>query len=281
MNIYRKISDLQKEIFVFRQKGSSIGFVPTMGALHQGHLSLIEKAKQENDIVICSIFVNPFQFNNKDDFKNYPHTEDVDIRMLNEKNCDLLFLPSEKEIYPKTDHIFFNFGNLEKVMEGKFRKGHFQGVAKIVKRFFEIISPDRAYFGEKDFQQLLVIKELARQYFPAIDIISCPIQRETDGLALSSRNMRLTIEERKFAPLIYKTLLEVKEKVGKVSIIELKNWVEKKINSHPLMKLEYFEISDIETLQPLEKWEDTKKCIACIAIFIGNVRLIDNLFLEI
>jgi pantoate--beta-alanine ligase len=279
LNIYKKVLDLQKEIFVIRQKDASIGFVPTMGALHKGHLSLIEKAKKENDFVICSIFVNPIQFNNKEDYEKYPRLEEFDINMLNEKKCDLLFLPSEKEIYPEPNNFIFNFGNLDKVMEGKFREGHFQGVAKVVKRFFEIINPDRAYFGEKDFQQLTIIRELTKQFFPAIDIISCPIIRESDGLALSSRNMRLTIEERKIVPLIYQTLKKVKERVPQTSVIELKKWVENEINSQPLMKLEYFEISSIQSLQSIEKFEKEEKYIACIAVFIGKVRLIDNIIL--
>jgi pantoate--beta-alanine ligase len=280
LNIYKKVLDLQNEIFVIRQKKASIGFVPTMGALHIGHLSLIEKAKLENDFVICSIFVNPIQFNNKEDYEKYPRLEEFDINMLNEKKCDLLFLPSEKEIYPKPSTIIFNFGNLDKVMEGKFREGHFQGVAKVVSRFFEIINPDRAYFGEKDFQQLTIIRELTKQFFPTINVISCPIVREPDGLALSSRNMRLTMEERKMAPFIYKTLKKAKEKVPQTSVLELKKWVENEINSQALMKLEYFEISSIQTLQPIDEFENKKKYIACIAVFIGKVRLIDNIILE-
>lgn len=280
MKIYKTISDLKKELAAIRQKGSSIGFVPTMGALHKGHLSLIEKAKKENEVVVCSIFVNPIQFNNKEDYTKYPRNEENDCIMLNEINCDLLFFPSEKEIYPSVDNFIFNFGELENVMEGKFRQGHFQGVAKVVKRLFEIINPDKAYFGEKDFQQLLIIKELAKKIFPDIKIISCPIYRESDGLAMSSRNMRLTPQERSVAPLIYKTLTKVKENINKDTMNQLKEWVKKEINSNHLMNLEYFEIADINTLQPVEKFDNSKSCIACIAVYIGNVRLIDNIFLE-
>ncbi len=280
MNIYREISELQKELLEINQKSSSVGFVPTMGALHQGHLALIEKAKQENDFVICSIFVNRIQFNNIEDYEKYPQTENKDIELLKEKNCDIIFIPTEKEIFPNIDNFFFNFENLDKVMEGKFRQGHFSGVVKVVKCFFEIINPDRAYFGEKDFQQLTIIKEFAKQNFPTIEIIACSTVREFDGLAMSSRNVRLTEEERKVAPFIYKTLKRVKEKKINETVNDIKQWVIKEIDSQQFMSLEYFEISSSLTLQPIEKWEDSKNIVACIAVFVGNVRLIDNIIIE-
>ena len=283
MDIYYTILDLQKAILVYRRQGASIGFVPTMGALHKGHLSLISKAKQENDIVVCSIFVNPVQFNNKEDFEKYPHTENEDIQLLNKEKCDLLFTPSQKEIYPDSTHnnLDFNFGDLDKVMEGKYRSGHFKGVAIVVKRLLEIVLPNKAYFGEKDFQQLAIVKVLVKQCFPTIDIVPCPIMREADGLAMSSRNMRLTIEERKVVSLIYKTLFEAKTRAQSNTVFDLKQWVEGEINAQPLMKLEYFEISNINTLNPIENWEVNQKYIACIAVFIGKVRLIDNMIIEI
>jgi pantoate--beta-alanine ligase len=280
LKLYKTIPDLKKEILFLRNKKKSIGFVPTMGALHPGHLSLLEKARKENDVVICSIFVNPIQFNNIEDFKKYPNTVDADVEMLKGISCDVVFIPTVKEIYPEPDKFLFNFDDLDKVMEGKFRQGHFLGVIRVIKRFFEIIEPDKAYFGEKDFQQYLIIKKFSRQYFPGIEIVPCPIVREADGLAMSSRNMRLSAEERKTASILSSLLNEVRININRKPIPELKKWVKKEISKIKSIELEYFEISDIDTLQPIRKTNERKKYIACIAAYIGQIRLIDNTIIE-
>jgi pantoate--beta-alanine ligase len=280
LKLLKTIDDIKNEILFLRQKRRSIGFVPTMGALHEGHLSLLEKAKMETDVVICSIFVNPIQFNNKEDFVKYPKTLDADLGMLNKVNCDMVFTPSEKEIYPEPDNFLFNFGAMENVMEGKFRQGHFIGVVRVIKRFFEIIEPDRAYFGEKDFQQYLIIRKFSQQFFPDIEIVPCPIAREADGLAMSSRNMQLSAEERKMATILSCLLKEVKNNINYKPISELKKWVQQEMKKNTSIKLEYFEISDIDTLQPILKKKDKMKYIACIAAYIGQVRLIDNIIIE-
>ncbi|NTW31186.1 MAG: pantoate--beta-alanine ligase [Bacteroidetes bacterium] len=277
MQIFYTISKIKKYISEHKNKKISIGFVPTMGALHKGHISLIDRAKAENDICICSIFVNPIQFNNKEDLLNYPRHLENDITQLIAVNCDILFAPSEKEMYPVPDNTIYNLGGLDKFMEGKFRLNHFNGVAVIVKKLFEIVEPNRAYFGAKDFQQLVVIKYLVKKYSIPVEIISCNIVREDDGLALSSRNARLTKEERAIAPFIHQILLKAKEKSRTNSVNEIKNMVSEEINAKPLIKLEYFEIVNKSTLENIEKIDDFSDCIACIAVFVGNIRLIDNI----
>ena len=280
MNTYNTIAETQSFVHQCRQNNLKIGFVPTMGALHQGHLSLIEKAKAENDIVIASIFVNPIQFNNKEDLQKYPRTLEKDAAMLQSIGCDAIFAPSETEMYPEPDTTVFDFGMLDKVMEGKFRPGHFNGVAVVVKRLFEIVKPDNAYFGEKDYQQLQIIKAMVAQKNLAVNIIPYPIVREADGLAMSSRNMRLTEEERTIAPFIHKTLSEAKEKAKQLSPSELTTWVLNQIQIQAIMKTEYFEIVDASTLLAITNWNDSEHAIGCIAIFLGNVRLIDNILLK-
>jgi len=280
MNVYKTVTNLQQELKKLRQK-KSIGFVPTMGALHKGHLSLIKQAKNENDVVVVSIFVNPTQFDKKEDLDNYPITLDADKKLLDEVGCDIVFIPSVKEIYStniKSQH--FDFGGIEHEMEGKFRDGHFDGVGTIVKRLFEIVQPDTAYFGEKDFQQLQIIKKLVEIEQMPIKIVGCTIFREKDGLAMSSRNARLTPEHREVAPFIYKILKKSKKKFGTKNASKVTKWVEKKFKKHPLLKLEYFTIANEDNLKTFEGKKDPKSKIkqrAFIAVFAGKIRLIDNL----
>lgn len=277
MNIFNKVVECKEDISKQKGNGITIGFVPTMGALHEGHISLLKKAKKENDISVCSIFVNPLQFNNIEDLRKYPKSIENDIHILSSVNCDILFNPSEKEIYPVPDNTIFDLGSLDKYMEGASRPGHFNGVAVIVKRLFDIIEPDKAYFGEKDFQQLAVIKYLVKTHTIPIEIIACPILREADGLAMSSRNIRLSSNERTAAPLIYNTLCEARKMHKSKTVEEIKRFVENSIHNCPLMKLEYFEIANTETLEPVNIIDDPSLCIACIAVYLGNIRLIDNI----
>ena len=276
MLIAKTIEETKEIIKEVKSKGFSTGFVPTMGALHEGHLELIRKAKSENDFVSCSIFVNPIQFNKTEDLKKYPRTIEDDIKKLNELDCDLVFNPSVEEMYPEPDNTIYDFGGLEKVMEGKFRPGHFNGVAVVVKKLFDIIEPDRSYFGEKDFQQLTVIKALVKKLKMPVKIVPCPTVREPDGLAMSSRNRRLTDDEREIAPAIYRALKDISEIASGKSVKELKDFFIQKLAKYPQMKIEYFEISNIEDLSPVKEFEKGKKYVACTAVFLGKVRLIDN-----
>ena len=259
-------------------ENKSIGFVPTMGALHQGHLSLVEQAKIENDIVVVSIFVNPTQFDKKEDLNKYPRTIDQDLKLLQSINCDIVFMPDVEEMYHqniKSEH--FDFGGIEFEMEGKFRKGHFDGVGTIVKRFFEIIKPHKAYFGEKDFQQLQIVKKLVEINNIAVKIIGCEIFREEDGLAMSSRNIRLSEKQRKAAPFIYEILQEAKKKFGIISVDKIKQSVEKQFANNEFLKLEYFEIACEESLKPANECLEKRNYRAFIAVFAEDVRLIDNI----
>lgn len=280
MFVTKTIKETKEVLNKIKSKGLSTGFVPTMGALHKGHLELIKKAKEENDFVSCSIFVNPIQFNNQDDLKKYPRPVENDIRKLKELNCDLVFNPSVEEMYPEPDNTNYDFGNLEKVMEGYHRPGHFNGVAIVVKKLFDIIEPGKAYFGEKDFQQLAIIKALVKKIESPIKIVPCPTIRESDGLAMSSRNARLSSEERKIAPAIYSALKEVNKAAVSKSVKDLKNIFYQKLSNHPQMDIEYFEISDIDELKPVEKTEKGKSYVACTAVFLGKVRLIDNIIIN-
>ncbi len=277
MQIFTKINDIKAAITLLKAKKYRIGFVPTMGALHNGHLSLIYKAKAENDITVCSIFVNPVQFNNTEDFEKYPIQNDTDIDLLKNSKCDLVFLPSVKEMYPEPPTEKFNFGTLENVMEGAFRPGHFNGVAIVVKKLFEIITPDKAYFGEKDFQQLMIIKSLIKKLNLRIEIVACPIIRESDGLAMSSRNVRLTEHQRKIAPEIHALLKKCADHSMEFSLEHVKSEVIKSIEAIPEFKLDYFEIADEENLQPISNWSDSDTPRAFVAIFLDKVRLIDNM----
>ena len=265
-----------------RSKKDSLGFIPTMGALHKGHVSLIKKSLTQNALSICSIFVNPTQFNNKTDFKNYPNRLDEDIKLLKEIGCDVVFTPSKEDIYPSVlPSSAFDFGLLDKVMEGANRPGHFNGVAMVVSRLFEIIKPQRAYFGEKDFQQLAIIKSLTAQKFKSIEIIPCSTLREKDGLAMSSRNLLLNKRYRAATPRIYQRLLFVQGRAKNASVSELRSWIENAFKKDGDLVLEYFEIADSKSLKKSDHWSDFREHVACIAVFAGATRLIDNILLEI
>lgn len=272
--------ELHKELNDLRKRGGTVGLVPTMGALHQGHLSLIEKAVSENKTVVVTIFVNPTQFNDKNDLKHYPRNLKADLELLKKSGCNLVFAPETNEIYPEPDTRTFDFGLLDKVMEGKHRKGHFNGVAQIVSTLFELTDPDKAYFGLKDYQQLVIIKKLVKMLNLEVEIVPCPIIREPGGLAMSSRNELLSPKERENASVIYKTLSEANNQIGKKSVKELINWVINKINSNPFLTVDYFEIVNDDNLQPVNSWSEDCKKIACIAAFCGKVRLIDNYVLN-
>lgn len=279
MLVFTEIKSLQKELNS-KAKNGTVGFVPTMGALHKGHLSLVMAARNENDLVVASIFVNPTQFNNSSDLENYPKTLEEDLSMLKEAGCDYVFTPTVSEMYPKAVcSESFSFEGLEHEMEGKFRAGHFDGVGTVVRRLFEIVSPDKAYFGEKDFQQLQIIKTMVKNSALPVQIISCPIYREKDGLAMSSRNTRLTKEHRNVAPMIFKVLTEVKRKFGTESANDIAQWVENEFKSEPLLELEYFEIADEKTLKSAHVIEKNGNYRAFIAVFAGEIRLIDNISL--
>ena len=279
MLVYTKIN-LIKQKLASLKAGTTIGFVPTMGALHKGHISLVKQAKKENDVVVVSIFVNPTQFDKQEDLINYPKTVDQDLDLLENVNCDIVFTPTAEEIYKKSiTSETFSFDGLEHQMEGKFRTGHFDGVGTIVKKLLEIVKPTKAYFGEKDFQQLQIIRNMVKNHNLPVAIVGCDIYRETDGLAMSSRNARLTKTHRKAALFIYKTLKKAKSKFGTENAVEVTQWVENQFKNHPILKLEYFQIADEETLQPINKKDEKQKYRAFIAVFAGEIRLIDNISL--
>ena len=260
----------------------TLGFIPTMGALHSGHLSLVKKSCSENDFTICSIFVNPTQFNNSQDLKKYPSQLNSDLALLEESGCDFVFMPSIEEIYPENyQPKTYSFGLLENVMEAVNRPGHFNGVAMVVSRLFSIVKPQKAYFGEKDFQQLAIVKSMVIKEKIPVQIISCPIVREPSGLAMSSRNTRLTEYQRRASSRIYSRLRKVVKMQPNHTIAELKNWVLQEFKEDSDLELEYFEISDPNTLSPSFNWSSSETHIACIAIFVGEVRLIDNILLRI
>ena len=255
------------------------GFIPTMGALHEGHLSLIRCSLTQDPVTVVSIFINPTQFNDPEDLKKYPRNPQDDQAMLRKilRSDDLVFMPDVQEIYPKPDQRVFDFGNLDKVMEGKFRPGHFNGVAQVVSRLFDIVKPHRAYFGLKDFQQLVVIKQMIQILDLPVEIVSCPIVREPDGLAMSSRNVRLGKKERKQAPRIFQTLSQAFLLKNKYTVEALKEWVIQNIETTPLLKVEYFDIVRADTLQTVVSWDEPGEKQGCIAVWAGNVRLIDNI----
>ena len=277
MIVYRTRKDLEQHIETLRGQGKSIALVPTMGALHEGHASLVKKASEENDAIIVSIFVNPTQFNDPADLQRYPRTLEQDLELLQNLQVHLVFVPSVKEMYPEEDRRIFDLGNLDKVLEGKYREGHFRGVALIVTKLFELVKPTRAYFGQKDFQQLVIVRRLVKLMGVPLEIIGCPIVREEDGLALSSRNTRLCQEERKQAPFIYQTLKLAREKRGTMSPEQIRAWVRTRFEQKDQMRLEYFEIVDDIALEPIHDWNEDKNKIGCIAVHLGEVRLIDNL----
>ena len=284
MNTYSTIAELTAAIEKAKAAGKSIGLVPTMGALHEGHLSLVERARKENDIVAVSVFVNPIQFNNKEDLAKYPRTVENDLALLEKAGADIAFTPSVEEMYPEPVTTVYHFGPIEEVMEGPRRPGHFSGVAVVVRRLFELTQPDRAYFGEKDFQQIAIIRDLLRQMDSSIQLVPCPIVRADDGLALSSRNMRLSKEAREVAPTIYATLQQAVEMSEFEDVEDVKLWVLDTLASfHEVNDLkeglcfepECFEIVDDTTLQPIENWDDAKGSVGCIAVWLDGVRLID------
>ena len=282
MLIFDKKVELIKHLQLQRGKNSTVGFVPTMGALHQGHLSLLEKSLASNKITVISIFVNPTQFNNPDDLLKYPRTLEKDIEKITTISSQIIvYAPTVDDIYEgKTQSNHYNFDGLENQMEGKFRPGHFDGVGTVVKRLFEIVQPDNAYFGEKDFQQLQIVKKLVEKEKIPVKIIGCPIFRETNGLAMSSRNERLTSDERQQASIIYKTLKEAKSLFGTKSAKEVSEFVNKAFHNHPIFELEYFEIADEATLLTCIRKNKNKKYRAFIAVFVNKIRLIDTISLN-
>ena len=280
MKVINKTSDLQAIIEQLKNDGKSIGLVPTMGALHKGHLSLVKNSISNNDITVVSIFVNPTQFNNPNDLASYPRTVEKDLELLQTVGCDVVFAPEADDIYSKseTDSRFeFDFEGLDNVMEGKFRPGHFNGVVQIVSKLFDLVRPDRAYFGEKDFQQLAIIRLMTRRYNLPIEIVPCPIVREDSGLALSSRNSLLKDNEKQVASHIYAVLNESRQFVPQTEVEELKQCVIAAIEQKPELKVEYFDIVDGHTLKSIVKWDESGYIVGCITVFCGNVRLIDNI----
>ncbi|MBR8537160.1 pantoate--beta-alanine ligase [Carboxylicivirga sediminis] len=276
MQVVHTVTALQALLENHKQGNKSIGFVPTMGALHNGHLSLVEHAASKSDIVVVSIFVNPTQFNNAKDLDRYPRDLNTDLEALSSVKCDIVFAPSVEEVYPEEDSRQFNFGSLETVMEGRYRPGHFNGVAQVVSRLFDMVKPDKAFFGLKDFQQLVIITEMTKQLQLPVKIVPCDIVREADGLAMSSRNMLLTDKQRKNAPAIARTLFESCNFAPDLSVEKIKKQVEETINATKGLEVEYFEIVDGYTLQPVDNWEKSDYIVGCIAVFAGEIRLIDN-----
>lgn len=277
MQVVKFIHEIDTIVGKLKSDGKTIGLVPTMGALHNGHMSLVKECRSGNDVCIVSIFVNPTQFNDKNDLKNYPRMLEKDFKLLKNVGCDFVFCPEPDEMYPEPDQRVFDFGNLDKVMEGAHRPGHFNGVAQIVTKLFEAIKAHNAYFGEKDFQQLAIIKYLVKTLKLPINIVSCKIVREIDGLAMSSRNLLLETQERIAAPLIYKTLLQSVTLSKELTLNALKNWVVENINKSKFLKVEYFEIVDNVELQPLKNWDEKRNKVGCIAVKAGAIRLIDNI----
>lgn len=277
MKLIQTIQELRTELDALRKEGKTIGLIPTMGALHAGHASLVKRAVAENDVVVVSDFVNPTQFNDKNDLLKYPRTLDADCKLLEECGASFVFAPSVEEIYPEPDTRQFSYAPLDTVMEGKFRPGHFNGVCQIVSKLFLIVEPTRAYFGEKDFQQLAIIREMVRKYPFNLEIVGCPIVREADGLALSSRNARLSDEQRIQALQISKTLFASVEYAQTHTLAETKAFVESAISTAEGLRLEYFEIVDGNSLQTVCDWKDGSYIVGCITVFCGEVRLIDNI----
>ena len=280
MKILTAKEELREVVDGLKSENKTIGLVPTMGALHRGHLSLVERAVAQNNITIVSVFVNPTQFNNPDDLRSYPRTLDADISLLEKAGCKYVFAPKVEDIYTSDElgsPFQFDFEGLDKVMEGRFRPNHFNGVVQIVGKLFELASPDRAYFGEKDFQQLAIIRLITKRYHPSVEIVACPIVREDSGLAMSSRNMLLSDSQRKVASHIYAVLAEGRQFVPNTPVAELKECTIAAIEQKPELKVEYFEIVDGNTLQNIEKWDDASYIVGCITVYCGKVRLIDNI----
>lgn len=278
MKVINKPSDLQSLLNEEKNQGKQIGFVPTMGALHDGHLKLVKRAKEENDVCVVSVFVNPTQFNNPEDLEKYPRTLQKDLDLLSPLHVDYVFIPTVEDIYPEPDSRVFDFAPLDKGMEGKHRPGHFNGVGQVVSKLFDIVQPHKAYFGEKDFQQLAIIKLLTKQLGYNIKIVPVEIVRETSGLAMSSRNQRLSEEQKESASVIYKILQDAKELFSKNTAPKcIVDFVTNATNAQPHLAIEYFEIVDGNTLEVLSNWHTTDYIVGCIAVYCGKIRLIDNI----
>ena len=275
MKTFSKVSEFKHELSKLDKSG--IGFVPTMGALHAGHRSLVEKTRRECDTVVVSVFVNPTQFNDKNDLRNYPRTPEADAAILEAAGADIVLMPTVEEIYPEPDTRQFDFGAIDKVMEGATRPGHFNGVAQVVSRLFQIVEPAKAYFGEKDFQQIAVVKAMVEQLNMGVEIVECPIIRDTDGLALSSRNTLLTPEHRAAAPHIYEVISQCADKAKELSPAELTAWVTEQVEANELLKVIYFQAVDALTMQQVATWDESKRVQGCIAVQAGEIRLIDNI----
>lgn len=281
MQIFREIGPLKALLVEKRRMGQTVGFVPTMGALHQGHISLIHASKNENDLTVCSIYVNPAQFNNQADLQKYPRTPEIDTALLEKAGCDVVFFPDTSDMYESLSHVRIDFGHLDRVMEGEFRPGHFSGVALVVSKLFHIVEPGNAYLGQKDWQQFAVVRQLVRELKFNVKLTSVPTLREADGLAMSSRNMRLTTEQRKKATVLYQSLALACTMLKNGSTIEIvKQDVKQIIERDSEVKLEYFEVADSENLTLLKSVEESDKPILCMAAFVGEIRLIDNMFLS-
>ena len=280
MLIFTKITEIQAFLAALKNEQKTVGFVPTMGALHTGHVSLIQQSKKLCDVTVCSIFVNPTQFNDRKDLDRYPRIPEKDLQLLKDATCDVLFMPSEDEMYPKQEKEVFDFGYLDAVLEGKYRPGHFSGVAQVVKHFFEIVNPSKAFFGSKDYQQVMIVKALVKQMNSGIEIIACPILRESDGLAMSSRNALLNEEERKVAALIPKLMQEAKKQVKTHGVDAASIFVEKEISLNPLMKLDYYAVCNANDLAPVTSILPNTPLVSLIAVFVGKIRLIDYLQID-
>jgi pantoate--beta-alanine ligase len=281
MEIFKKIAPFRAFLKEIRGRGKSIGLVPTMGALHKGHLALIKTSQRQNSLTVCSIYVNPTQFNNPIDLQKYPRTLDQDVQLLEKVGCDVVFSPDNDEMYEGKSQLNFDFGGLDKVMEGRFRPGHFSGVALVVSKFFNIVLPDNAYFGQKDWQQFAIIKTVVEELKFNIQLHSIPTYREHDGLAMSSRNLRLNDAQRAKATVFYRALMAAKDQLNSGKDIQAaKLLVNNMINSTQGVRLEYFEVADSANLNVLDFVKGAKKPILCIAGYVGDVRLIDNTFLD-
>ncbi|MBQ7690031.1 MAG: pantoate--beta-alanine ligase [Muribaculaceae bacterium] len=277
MRIISSVEQLKQAVGVARAGGRTVGLVPTMGALHEGHKSLVDRARRECDVVVVSVFLNPTQFNNADDLRTYPRTAEADAAMLEACDVDIAFMPTVDDIYPEPDTRVFHLGPVAEVMEGAMRPGHFNGVCQIVSKLFAMVEPDRAYFGEKDYQQIAVIRAMVKQLGFNLEIVPCPCVREADGLAKSSRNVRLTPVVRKVAPAIYRTLKESLRFAEGHSLEQTHDWVVATLNAYPEMEVEYFSICDGITLQPLDSWDQSDNIVGCITVYCGDVREIDNI----
>lgn len=278
MKAFATVKELREALRAVRN--GKVGFVPTMGALHEGHISLVERARKECDTVVVSVFVNPTQFNDKTDLKNYPRTPEADAAMLEAAGVDYVLFPTVEEIYPEPDTRVFEFGLVDKVMEGATRPGHFNGVAQVVSRLFAIVEPDKAYFGKKDFQQIAVIRAMVAQLGLKVEIVDCPIIRDTDGLARSSRNTLLDKAHRAAAPHIYEVLSSAASKTGEMTPDELSAWVVEQVNAEPLLETIYFQAVDALTMQQVHSWDESPRIQGCIAVQAGAIRLIDNIKLK-